>query len=814
MKTFRLPHLAAASLALVTGAQALQLSFSTTAPVPGANDVYQLTGSANDGTNVRDGGTYADGGANDGFTYVAGDRQAQGQTFTTGSHGGGYALSTIWVRHAGYTTNTQQTYWNLSGSGSPLTLRVTNPAQAGTAGFALATETYTFSGSEANGPTPRTGNTLQGTGEWMRFDLATPVILQPGTVYGFDLQFFGGSIRYFELLGTQDANASTSGNAYRGGTVGASDNALQALTGDRAFLVGLTPLGSAPVFGDQPDPVDGFVGSPVMLQAVAASDPAPTYQWQRSANGVNGWTDVDGATTGTLEIPFAVYADRGFYRVVATNTNGSVPSNVVEVDLEYPAPAISQQPASLIVETGASPSLSVAATGLGNLSYQWFKGTDPISGETTDTLSFPNIAESKEGSYHVRITDDAATADSLPAKTTDSNVVTVDVFPTPSGLISHDPFSIAAGYVAGELPTQNPSITGYLGAWTDIDFGDAEPAISTGSLAYADPLYLGSSGDKVTVATDTNGGDITPANSGRVFRILDGPASATASTSGTRYLSFLFQSGQETGATIYQMLSLYNGDTADINRSFDIGLTNNGGLTGSEYDFSAGGTYVSTGVAANTAVHLLVVKFELSSASAADKVTVWVDPALGSGDPAGGATLTGLNLLWDRLTFSDYDGNSAAWDEVRWGSSFDSVTLNPNPGNTYATWIAGYPGVGSQTGVNDDPDKDGLANGVENYLGTDPTKPGLGLGQLARSGSNLSFQHSINPSPATNLNAVYQWSTDLVDWHDSGVASGGTMVSFSAIPNTPSAGISTVTASLTGTAQAKLFARLRVTQSP
>ena len=54
------------------------------------------------------------------------------------------------------------------------------------------------------------------------------------------------------------------------------------------------------------------------------------------------------------------------------------------------------------------------------------------------------------------------------------------------------------------------------------------------------------------------------ANSGRVYRMLDAPLVVDDNTTGIRYLSFLFQSGQETGATIYQMLALKNSNTTDI----------------------------------------------------------------------------------------------------------------------------------------------------------------------------------------------------------------------------------------------------------
>jgi MYXO-CTERM domain-containing protein len=130
------------------------------------------------------------------------------------------------------------------------------------------------------------------------------------------------------------------------------------------------------------------------------------------------------------------------------------------------------------------------------------------------------------------------------------------------------------------------------------------------------------------------------------------------------------------------MLSLYDTTTADANRNFTAGLTTNGGQSGNQYNFGVengtGETYASTGVAANTGVHLFVVKFDLTAAAGGDSVTVWLDPTLGAGDPLGGTTITGKNLTWDRLALSDYDGNSAAWDEVRWGTDFDSVTV-PEP---------------------------------------------------------------------------------------------------------------------------------------
>ncbi|MBI1369253.1 MAG: hypothetical protein GC162_11450 [Planctomycetes bacterium] len=242
---------------------------------------------------------------------------------------------------------------------------------------------------------------------------------------------------------------------------------------------------------------------------------------------------------------------------------------------------------------------------------------------------------------------------------------------------SYEPFSIAGGYSAGSLAGQNPTVSGYSGAWAGNDFGTQRPPVVAGSLDYTDPLYLPETGDKVAVPFSNTPGNIDVSNSGRVFRLFDAAHTATDATTSVRYLSFLFQSGNQNtnGGTTYQTLALYDGSTTpDANRNFDAGLVSGAG-GGLQYGFGVDNAYTSLGVASNTAVHLFVVRFALSATAGMDSVTVWLDPTLGAGDPTGGVTIGGLNLTWDRLALSDYDENSAAWDEIRWGATFNSVTI-------------------------------------------------------------------------------------------------------------------------------------------
>ena len=137
------------------------------------------------------------------------------------------------------------------------------------------------------------------------------------------------------------------------------------------------------------------------------------------------------------------------------------------------------------------------------------------------------------------------------------------------------------------------------------------------------------------------------------------------------------------------------------------------------------------------------------------------------------------------------------------------------PGNTLATWIGGFQ-VGGQIGFNDDFDKDGLSNALENILGSDPSASNRGISLLSASAGNLVFRHTLNATPASDLAASYEWSTNLANWNASGASAGGTTVTFSA-PVEIAAGppaLVEVTATVSGTPSAKVFTRLKVTQAP
>jgi hypothetical protein len=148
-----------------------------------------------------------------------------------------------------------------------------------------------------------------------------------------------------------------------------------------------------------------------------------------------------------------------------------------------------------------------------------------------------------------------------------------------------------------------------------------------------------------------------------------------------------------------------------------------------------------------------------------------------------------------------------------------STPFNPASGflilpksQNFTSWIGGFP-VGGLTGFNDDADKDGLANGLEAFLGSNPSKSNnSGIAKVSTNGTVTTFTHPMASPPLSDVTGSYEWSTDLVTWYaGDGVAgpSGGPTVRIPSV--SPVAGIATVTATASKP-MGKIFIRIKATQ--
>ncbi len=386
------------------------LNFQPGAPTPTASDQYNFSGAATDSGNCNDGGAYADGAANDGFTYVANGRADQGQFFTTGSNPAGYHVAAIWIRHCGYTANTDLTWYDFAASANPtFTFRLTDPSQAGTPGFGLDEETVQVTGGEINNPAP-TGvqNSANGDGVWMRFGFSsygTNITLLPNTQYGFDIM--GNSGDFFEILGATNAVYS-GGQAYNGtASAGVPDDVTNLLVGSRVFLVEMVgdnwaPSYFPPAITNQPTASEWIPQHAGAQFSVGVSGTSPFgYQWYFNTN-----TALSNQTNATIYIPDVDTNNGtiGGYSVVVTNSSGSATSRVARLAVELPSVTTNINfsaagSGSILDVNGTSTPFSVRLPGTGaaiptddpNLFYDTANGVLNITSTTYDFFGELNM---------------------------------------------------------------------------------------------------------------------------------------------------------------------------------------------------------------------------------------------------------------------------------------------------------------------------------------------------------------------------------------------------------------------------------------
>jgi|14BtaG_2_1085337.scaffolds.fasta_scaffold03059_5 hypothetical protein len=175
--------------------------------------------------------------------------------------------------------------------------------------------------------------------------------------------------------------------------------ATNSLGSDSADSNDLGPIaGSIPVIASVPT-ISGTEEIGQTLTATLASVtgfpvPTSTRQWQRSANGTTGWSNISGATNATYDL--VVADDDQYIRVVhtATNTAGSdVENSAATGQILGEAPSISGVPTfsgtASVGSTLTASAASVSGTPTPTTSYQWqisdngSTGWSNISGATS-----------------------------------------------------------------------------------------------------------------------------------------------------------------------------------------------------------------------------------------------------------------------------------------------------------------------------------------------------------------------------------------------------------------------------------------------
>lgn len=170
-------------------------------------------------------------------------------------------------------------------------------------------------------------------------------------------------------------------------------------------------------------------GDAFSLAVAATSQTKPadlSYQWYKDGQLI----DTNKGKKKTYSVTIAKAEHTGvYYCKVTDNNNGKTAvSKEVYVSVYAPAdpkaPVIMGQSSSMELVAGSSVTLSVNARPFdtrSGLTFQWYKGTTELAGETSRTLKLTKIKAGDAGSYHCVVTDD------LLGTTTESSATVINV---------------------------------------------------------------------------------------------------------------------------------------------------------------------------------------------------------------------------------------------------------------------------------------------------------------------------------------------------------------------------------------------------
>jgi hypothetical protein len=241
-------------------------------------------------------------------------------------------------------------------------------------------ETATFTAAAAGVPTPTVQWQLStdGGGTWSDVSGATS-----------------------DTLKVEHTTVSEGGYEYRAvftNEVSKATTAVAALT--------VKALKEAPVVTENPADKAVLVGEDAVFEAAASGLPAPTVQWQLSTDGGGTWSDVPGATAGTLTVPGATLSENDYeYRAVFTNevSKATTAAATLTVSIKSEAPAVTENPADKSVVAGADAVFEAAASGVPTPTVQWQLSTNngvawsDLPGATSATLNVEHTTVSESG---------------------------------------------------------------------------------------------------------------------------------------------------------------------------------------------------------------------------------------------------------------------------------------------------------------------------------------------------------------------------------------------------------------------------------
>ena len=217
-------------------------------------------------------------------------------------------------------------------------------------------------------------------------------------------------------------------------------------TTEAATLTIVQEQASTVTITTQPQDVSIVAGRVVEFTIAATGEGDLSYQWQTSTDGGTTWKDtgLTGNKTSRLYWTVSESHNGRKYRCVVSDANGSVTSNAATLTIvqeQITTVTITTQPQDTSIVAGRVVEFTVAATGVGTLSYQWETSTDGgatwkntgFTGNKTDTLTW-TVTESHNGRKYRCVVSDAngsVTSDAATLTIVEETVPTVTIITQP-----------------------------------------------------------------------------------------------------------------------------------------------------------------------------------------------------------------------------------------------------------------------------------------------------------------------------------------------------------------------------------------------
>jgi hypothetical protein len=386
-------------------------------------------------------------------------------------------------------------------------------------------------------------------------------------------------------------------------------NSVGSLTSADAVLTVPAPVVplSVPVFSLQPIARSVVSGGTITLTALANGVPAPTYQWKR------GTVNIAGATSASYITPALTLADSGaLYSVVATNSQGAVPSTAVALTVTAPpvaqtAPSFTQQPTSITLSIGASATFTALATGLPAPTYQWRKGGTNIAGATAASYTTPAVVLADDGAAYSMVA-----TNSLGSVTSTSATLSVTQTSTDQKIALVRLMTIAFDFFeAATLPfelTTDGDLVKFLSPATICSSGSITGSFNGGALPAANQLVPLSGTLAATASGCSISGTVYTGTSSVAYALTstqpsNGSGTATVSNMRLRETSNVnnavvvtrdFTANGGGTATFAGSVATTGDITNDITMSLAAGATVNNALSNRTASFVSGNLAVRT----------------------------------------------------------------------------------------------------------------------------------------------------------------------------------------------------------------------------